>query len=64
MNGIIKEGFKMKCRYFEDEECDSLVINDKTCNNCLIKRQANVLADIDKRVKNIEKLLSKKTNRK
>ena len=56
----------MKCRYFEDEECDSLVINDKTCNNCLIKRQASVLADIDKRVKNIEKLLqtpSKKTTK-
>lgn len=54
----------MECRYFEDEECDSKVISDKVCSNCLIKRQAGVLADIDKRVKNIEKLLSKKTTRK
>lgn len=54
----------MECRYFEDEECDSKVINDKTCNNCLIKRQAIILSDIDKRVKNIEKLVSKKTTRK
>ena len=50
----------MQCRYFEDEECDSKVLNEKVCNNCLVKRQAIVLSDIDKRVKNIEKLLSKK----
>jgi len=53
----------MKCRYFDNEECDSRVVSDKVCNNCLIKRQASVLADIDKRVKNIEKLLSKKTKK-
>ena len=53
----------MECRYFEDEVCDSKVINEKVCSTCLIKRQASVLADIDKRVKNIEKLVSKKTTK-
>ena len=53
----------MECRYFENEECDSRVINEKVCSTCLIKRQAIMLADIDKRVKNIEKLLSKKTKK-
>ena len=53
----------MECRYFKDEECNSSVISDKVCNNCLIKRQAIVLAGMDKRIQNIEKLLTKKTKK-
>lgn len=49
----------MQCRYFKDKECDSMVINDKQCNNCLIKEQATVLADIDERIKRMEVTLDK-----
>ena len=53
-----------ECIYFKDETCESLVMNDKTCNNCLIRRQAGMLSDILDRLVSIEILVKKTPARK
>lgn len=61
---IFREVIKMaKCIYFEDEECESSVINTNQCNKCLVIRNTKTLIELEKRMDALEKPVPKKTGR-
>lgn len=48
-----------QCIYFEEKTCESIVLNTKTCNNCLIQIQTKILAEVLDRLSAIEVLVKK-----
>lgn len=53
----------MKCLYFEDEECESRVINTSQCNKCLVLRNAKLLKTMETRINALENPVKKTTGR-
>lgn len=44
------EVIKIKCRYFKEEECDSKVISDKQCSNCLSSRSITMMVSLHEKI--------------
>lgn len=53
----------MKCLYFEDDECESKVININQCNKCMIFKNTKLLKSFEERLSALEKPSTKKTGR-
>lgn len=48
-----------KCLY-SDRECESNIINSKTCDRCLIIRNTELLDELNERLEALEKKTAKK----
>lgn len=45
----------MKCKYFENDECDSGVISDKQCANCLSAKSLKMMIVLNEKLDAMEK---------
>ena len=45
----------MKCKFFENEECDSGIISDKQCANCLSAKSLKMMITLNDKLDAMEK---------